>query len=56
MCVLVGDCEFNLEQVLEIIKSKTPLMHLILAGRDAHPQVVGPANTVSEVNTLFTKR
>jgi cob(I)alamin adenosyltransferase len=39
----------DLEQVLEIIRHKPPLMHLILTGRDAHPQVIGLADTVSEI-------
>jgi len=39
----------ELEQVLEIIRRKPPLMHLVLTGRDAHPQVVELADTVSEI-------
>jgi cob(I)alamin adenosyltransferase len=39
----------DLEQVLEIIRSKPPLMHLILTGRDAAPQVIELADTVSEI-------
>ena len=39
----------DLEQVLEIIQHKPPLMHLVLTGRDAHPQVIELADTVSEV-------
>ncbi len=39
----------DLGQVLEIIRRKPPLMHLILTGRDAHPQVVELADTVSEI-------
>ncbi len=39
----------DLEQVLEIIRNKPPLMHLVLTGRDAHPQVIELADTVSEV-------
>ncbi len=39
----------DLEQVLEIIGHKPPLMHLVLTGRDAHPQVIELADTVSEV-------
>jgi len=39
----------DLEQVLNIIRSKPSLMHLILTGRDAHPQVIELADTVSEV-------
>jgi cob(I)alamin adenosyltransferase len=39
----------DLEQVLEFIRCKPALMHLVLTGRDAHPQVVELADTVSEV-------
>lgn len=39
----------DLEQVLEIIKSKPSWMHLILTGRDAHPQVIELADTVSQI-------
>ena len=39
----------DLEQVLEIIRGKPPLMHLILTGRDAAPQVIELADTVSEI-------
>jgi cob(I)alamin adenosyltransferase len=39
----------DLEQVLELIRRKPVLMHLVLTGRDAHPQVVELADTVSEV-------
>ena len=39
----------DLEQVLEIIQSKPPRVHLVLTGRDAHPQVIELADTVSEI-------
>ncbi|WP_136526400.1 cob(I)yrinic acid a,c-diamide adenosyltransferase [Geomonas ferrireducens] len=39
----------DLEQVLEILEAKPPLMHLVLTGRDAHPLLVELADTVSEV-------
>jgi cob(I)alamin adenosyltransferase len=39
----------DLEQVLEIIRKKPPQMHLVLTGRDAHPEVIEVADTVSEV-------
>ena len=42
----------DLDQVLEILRSKPSLMHLILTGRDAHPQVVELADTVSEVREI----
>lgn len=42
----------DLEQVLEIIRRKPPLMHLVLTGRDAPPEVIGLADTVSEVREI----
>ena len=39
----------DLDQVLEIIRRKPSKMHLVLTGRDAHPQVIELADTVSEV-------
>ncbi|KAB2888994.1 MAG: cob(I)yrinic acid a,c-diamide adenosyltransferase [Desulfobulbaceae bacterium] len=42
----------DLEQLLAILRAKPPLMHLILTGRDAHPEVVELADTVSEVNEI----
>jgi len=42
----------DLEQVLAILRSRPPLMHLILTGRDAHPEVIEMANTVSEIREI----
>jgi cob(I)alamin adenosyltransferase len=42
----------DLEQVLEILRDKPPLMHLILTGRNAHPVVIELADTVSEINEI----
>ncbi len=42
----------DLEQVLDILAGKPPLMHLVLTGRDAHPQVIELADTVSEVREI----
>jgi cob(I)alamin adenosyltransferase len=39
----------DLEQVLKIIEEKPSLMHLVLTGRDAHPEVIARADTVSEI-------
>jgi cob(I)alamin adenosyltransferase len=39
----------DLDQVLKVIDQKPPQMHLVLTGRDAHPQVVEKADTVSEI-------
>jgi cob(I)alamin adenosyltransferase len=42
----------DLDQVLEILRCKPPMMHLVLTGRDAHPQVVELADTVSEIKEV----
>ncbi|MEN6483818.1 MAG: cob(I)yrinic acid a,c-diamide adenosyltransferase [Syntrophobacteraceae bacterium] len=42
----------DLEQVLDIVRSRPPLTHLVLTGRDAHPDVVEIADTVSEVREV----
>ena len=42
-------CGVDLEQVLALIKAKPELMHLVMTGRNAHPDVVKLADTVSEV-------
>ena len=42
----------DLEQVLAILRKRPPLMHLVLTGRDAHPQVIELADTVSEVREI----
>lgn len=39
----------DLDQVLETIRLKPAHTHLVLTGRDAHPEVVEMADTVSEV-------
>jgi cob(I)alamin adenosyltransferase len=39
----------DLEQVLDLVKEKPRLMHLVMTGRNAHPDVVELADTVSEV-------
>ena len=39
----------DLEQVMDILNGKPELMHLVLTGRDAHPDVMEFADTVSEV-------
>ena len=39
----------DLEQLLEVLEQKPALMHLILTGRDAHPEVIEIADTVSEI-------
>ncbi|HXZ36181.1 MAG TPA: cob(I)yrinic acid a,c-diamide adenosyltransferase, partial [Thermodesulfobacteriota bacterium] len=42
----------DLEQVLDLIDHKPPGLHLVLTGRDAHPQVIERADTVSEIAEL----
>jgi cob(I)alamin adenosyltransferase len=42
----------DLEQVLEVIRQKPAGMHLVLTGRDAHPQVIDLADTVNEINEI----
>lgn len=39
----------TLKQVLDLINSKPPEKHLVLTGRDALPEVIEKADTVSEV-------
>jgi len=42
----------DLKQVLDILRGKPPSLHLVLTGRDAHPQVIELADTVSEVHEI----
>jgi cob(I)alamin adenosyltransferase len=42
----------DLEQVLDLLRRKPSLQHLVLTGRDAHPEVVEVADTVSEVREI----
>lgn len=42
----------DLDQVLAILRTKPPLMHLVLTGRDARPEVIELADTVSEINEI----
>ncbi|MCK8601679.1 cob(I)yrinic acid a,c-diamide adenosyltransferase [Desulfoferrobacter suflitae] len=42
----------DLDQVLNLIQRKPSLMHLILTGRDAHPDIIQLADTVSEVQEI----
>jgi cob(I)alamin adenosyltransferase len=39
----------DLDQVLGLVRSKPELTHMVLTGRDAHPDLVELADTVSEV-------
>lgn len=42
----------DLEQVRDLIRLRPAGMHLILTGRDAHPEVIELADTVSEVREI----
>lgn len=42
----------DLPQVLSLIDEKPPDMHLVLTGRDAHPEVIKRAHTVSEIREI----
>lgn len=42
----------DLDQVLAILDRRPAALHLILTGRDAHPEVVARADTVSEVREI----
>ncbi len=42
----------DLEQVLGILRGKPPMMHLVLTGRHAHPEVIELADTVSEIKEV----
>jgi cob(I)alamin adenosyltransferase len=42
----------DLPQVMELIDIKPPLMHLVLTGRDAHPDVIARAHTVTEMREI----
>jgi cob(I)alamin adenosyltransferase len=39
-------------QVLDLIDSKPALMHLVLTGRDAHPEIIERADTVTEMREI----
>jgi cob(I)alamin adenosyltransferase len=42
----------DLPQVLELMEDKPLPMHLILTGRDAHPEVIKRAHTVTEMKEI----
>ena len=42
----------DLSQVLDLIEKKPPLMHLVLTGREAHPEVIERAHTVTEMKEI----
>lgn len=42
----------DIPQVIELIESKPPLMHIVLTGRDAHPEIIKRAHTVTEMKEI----
>ncbi len=42
----------DLEQVLDILNKRPSRLHMILTGRDAHPDVIELADTVSEIREI----
>ncbi len=42
----------DLEQLLDLLQNRPPMLHLVLTGRDAHQQVIELADTVSEVREI----
>jgi len=42
----------DLPQVLTLIDEKPLLMHLVLTGRDAHPEIIKRAHTVTEMKEI----
>lgn len=42
----------DVDKVLELIKTKPSLMHLVLTGRDAHEKVIELADTVTELKEV----
>ncbi len=42
----------DLPQVMELLDKKPLLVHLILTGRDAHPEVIKRAHTVTEMKEI----
>jgi cob(I)alamin adenosyltransferase len=42
----------DLPQVLELIDKKPARMHLVLTGRDAHPELIARAHTVTEMRDI----
>lgn len=42
----------EVKEVLDLIKAKPPKLHLILTGRNAHPDVIAAADLVTEMRNL----
>jgi cob(I)alamin adenosyltransferase len=42
----------DLTHILELLKKKPSNLHLVLTGRDAHPELIKKAHTVTEMNEI----
>lgn len=42
----------DLEDVLDLVRSKPPKLHLVLTGRDAHPDLIAAADMVTEMRDI----
>ncbi len=42
----------DLPQVLDLVMNKPDALHLVLVGRDAHPEILGLADTVSDITEV----
>jgi cob(I)alamin adenosyltransferase len=42
----------DLEELLDLVRNKPPFLHLVLTGRDAAPELIDLADTVSEVREI----
>lgn len=42
----------DLDQVLDLLNRKPPLLHMVLTGRNAHPDIIERADTVSEIREI----
>jgi len=42
----------DLAQIVELIEKKPPLMHLVLTGRNSHPELIKKAHTVTEMEEI----
>lgn len=42
----------DIKDVLDLVRSKPPELHLILTGRDAHPDLIAAADMVTEMRDL----
>ncbi|MEK6698675.1 MAG: cob(I)yrinic acid a,c-diamide adenosyltransferase [Nitrospirota bacterium] len=42
----------DIEDVLNLVRSKQPKLHVVLTGRDAHPDLIALADLVSEISDV----